>query len=41
MFNLSEVAKTGAMVYPSGWSGGDDEDMMDDDNQQIPVANGW
>ena len=39
-FNLSEVAKTGAMVYPSGWTGDNNSDVGDDDvdSQRIPVA---
>ena len=41
-FNLSEVAKTGAMVYPAGWTGGGgDSDVSADDSsdsQRIPVA---
>ncbi|KAL7526325.1 hypothetical protein ACHAXR_001427 [Thalassiosira sp. AJA248-18] len=43
-FNLSEVAKTGAMVYPAGWTGGDsdagtgDGDDDEDAGQRIPVA---
>ena len=41
-YNLSEVAKTKAMVYPAGWSGDSSDngmDMDDDDNaNRIPVA---
>eukprot|EP00970_Alexandrium_tamarense_P003984 scaffold692_cov203-Alexandrium_tamarense.AAC.8 len=37
--NLSEVAKTGAMVFPAEGSGGDDVmEGSDDDNQRIHVA---
>ena len=41
-FNLSEVAKTGAMVYPAGWSGGgsggDSDASQEEEGQRIPVA---
>ena len=42
-FNLSQVAKTGALVYPAGWTEGSDVstggNSMDDEQQRIPVAN--
>lgn len=42
-FNLSQVAKTGALVYPAGWTEGSDisagGNSMDDEQQRIPVAN--
>ncbi|KAL7463149.1 hypothetical protein ACHAXS_003535 [Conticribra weissflogii] len=34
--NFAEVAKTGAMVYPVGWTAA--EEMADNDSQRIPVA---
>mmetsp|Transcript_27051 Transcript_27051/g.55604 ORF Transcript_27051/g.55604 Transcript_27051/m.55604 type:complete len:706 (-) Transcript_27051:33-2150(-) len=34
--NFAEVAKTGAMVYPAGWTGA--EEITDEDSQRIPVA---
>ena len=44
-FNLSEVAKSGSLVYPVGWAGGsdtgsdnDDETMGGGGGQRIPVA---
>ena len=33
-FNLSEVAKSGAQVYPAGWSGADSDAGEGDDQQQ-------
>jgi len=43
-FNLSQVAKTGALVYPAGWTEGSDVgsaggNSMDEEQQRIPVAN--
>ncbi|KAL9181057.1 hypothetical protein ACHAXT_009862 [Thalassiosira profunda] len=37
-FNLSEVAKSGAKVYPAGWSGADSDAGEGDEQQRVPVA---